>query len=229
MRISVDVKGIDAVKARIAGLGRQVEYAASRALNATGKKVADAMPAELEKDLDRPTPFTKRGVAVLRYANKTRLETVVGFRAAQAKYMLLNIAGGVRTPGAAGLKLPSTIKVNEFGNIPRGAIARLVAIARKEGKSRSTKVAGQRIRVSADVELFYGDPQDGKGRNLPRGIYKIVGRGVGAKIIPLIVFPVVPARYKPRFDFERKAAAVIAREWPREFDAALAEALRTAR
>ena len=29
---------------------------------ATGKKVADAMPDEIEKAIDKPTPFTKRGV-----------------------------------------------------------------------------------------------------------------------------------------------------------------------
>ena len=87
MKITVDLRSVQALKAQLAGLGKQIPYAASRALNATGQAVADAMPAEMEKALDRPTPFTKRGVRVLRYANKGRLETVVGFMDAQAKYM----------------------------------------------------------------------------------------------------------------------------------------------
>ena len=65
MKISVDINGIDVVKARLEGMGKQVSFAASKALNATGKKVADAMPAEIEKAIDKPTPFTKRGVRVL--------------------------------------------------------------------------------------------------------------------------------------------------------------------
>ena len=65
MKISVDIRGIDAVKAHVAGLGGQVAYAASRALNATATKVVEAMPAEIERAIDRPVPFTKRGVAIL--------------------------------------------------------------------------------------------------------------------------------------------------------------------
>lgn len=223
MRISVDVKGIEAVKAHLAGMGRQVSYAASQALNATGKAIAEAVPAELEKDLDRPTPFTKRGVRVLKYANKNRLETTVGFMTAQAKYMKWATDGGTRQPGAAGLKLPAAIQVNEFGNIPKGIIAKLVAVARKEGKLG--KVTARRVAISNKVELFYGDPKDQKGKVWPRGIYKIAN---GA-LIPLILFPVKAARYRVRFDFQKLAEGIVRREWSRQMDAALANAMRTAR
>lgn len=223
MKISVEIKGIEAVKAHLSGMGKQVAFAASKALNATAKKVADAMPNEIEKALDRPTPFTKRGVRVLRYANKANLEATVGFMAAQAKYMALQIEGGTRQPGKAGLKLPAAIKLNEFGNIPRGIIAQLVAVARKEQGLK--KATSRKVKVSAKLDLFYGDPEDMAGKKWPRGIYKIAN---GA-LIPLIIFPQVAAHYKKRFDFPAKARAIVEREWPRQFDAALAEALRTAR
>ncbi len=223
MKISVKMDGLDAVKARISGMGKQVGYAASKALNATAKKVADAMPDELERALDKPTPFTKRGVRVLRYASKAKLEASVGFMAAQAKYMQLQIEGGVRQPGKAGLKIPAAIKLNEYGNIPRGIIAQLVAVARKEQGMKKATI--RKIQVSARLELFYGDPKDQAGKTWPRGIYKIAN---GA-LIPLIIFPQVAARYKPRFDFHGKARAIVEREWQGQFDAALADALRTAR
>lgn len=223
MKISVDVKGLDAVKAHLAGMGRQVAFAASKALNATAKAVADAMPAELEKNLDRPTPFTKRGVRVLKYANKGKLEATVGFMTAQAKYMKWATAGGTRNPGAAGLKLPAAIQVNEFGNIPKGIIAKLVAVARKEGKLG--KVTARRVAVSNKVELFYGDPKDQTGKVWPRGIYKIAN---GA-LIPLILFPVKAARYRVRFDFPKLAEGIVRKEWSRNMETALADALRTAR
>lgn len=224
MKITVDVRGLDAAKAFIAGAGKQVAYAASRALNATAQRVVDAMPAEIEKAIDRPVPFTRRGVAILGpRARKDRLEVKVGFRRAQAKYMQLQIEGGTRNPGAAGLKLPGAVKLNEFGNIPRGVIAQLVAVARKERGLK--KATARRVRVSSKVELFYGDPTDNGGRAFPRGIYKVAN----GKLIPLIVFPVVAARYRARFDYPGKALAIVRREWDRQFAAALADAMRTAR
>lgn len=223
MKISVDIKGMEAIKAKLSGMGRQVSFAASQALNATGKTVSDAMPPEIEKAIDKPTPFTKKGVRVLKYANKADLNTTVGFMSAQAKYMRLQIEGGTRNPGAAGLRLPAAIKVNEFGNIPKGVIGQLIAVARKERGLK--KATAKRVRVSAKVELFYGDPTDQKGKVWPRGIYK----SANGQLIPLIIFPVKTATYRPRFDFQRIAAAIVAKEWPRQFDQALADALRTAR
>jgi len=223
VQISVDVSGFNVIKAMLDGMGKQIAFAASKALNATGKAVAEAMPEEIERALDRPVPFTKRGVRVLKYANKVKLETTVGFMAAQAKYMEYQVSGGTRNPGPAGLKLPSAIKLNEFGNIPKGIIKQLVAVARKE--SGLKKAASRRVKVSAKVDLFYGDPTDNKGKVLPRGIYKIAN---GA-LIPLVVFPQKLAQYRARFDFGGKAEAIVNREWPRQMDAALADALRTAR
>lgn len=223
MKISVKIDGLEAVKDRIIGMGKQVNFAASKALNATAKKVADAMPEELERSLDRPTPFTKRGVRVLRYASKAKLEATVGFMAAQAKYMELQIAGGTRQPGRAGLKIPAAVQLNQYGNIPRGIIAQLVAVARKEQGLK--KATSRKVKVSVKLELFYGDPPDVAGRKWPRGIYKIAN---GA-LIPLIIFPQVAANYRPRFDFQGKAKAIVEREWPAQFDNAMADAIRTAR
>ncbi len=223
MKIGVKIDGMDAIKAKLSGLGKQIPFAASKALNATAKKVSDAMPDELEKALDRPTPFTKRGVRILRYASKANLDVTVGFMAAQAKYMALQIEGGTRQPGKAGLKLPAAITLNEYGNIPRGIIAQLVAVARKEQGMK--KATSRKIKVSAKLELFYGDPKDQAGKHWPRGIYKIAN---GA-LIPLIIFPQVSAKYKPRFDFPGKARAIVQREWPKQFSSALADAIRTAK
>lgn len=228
--IKVDVTGFAALKARLAGMGRQIPYAASQALNATGRAVADAMPAEIEKAIDRPMPFTKSGVRLLKKADKSNLEATVGFMTAQAKYMKWATDGGTRQPGAGGLKLPTAIKVNEFGNIPKGVIAQLISVARKDqtkgGKDKKlSKATTTRIKVSARLELFYGDPADQAGKVWPRGIYKIAN---GA-LIPLIVFPNKAAHYKVRLDFPRIAERIVKREWSRQFDAALADAIRKAR
>ena len=221
--ITFTTKGFDATIKSLGNLQKQVEFAASKALNATGKAVADAMPAEIEKVIDRPTPFTKRGVRVLRYANKGKLETTVGFATAQARYMRWQIEGGTRNPGPAGLKIPAAINVDAFGNIPKGMIAKLIAVARKEGKL--AKATARRVKVSNKVELFYGDPKDQTGKPWPRGIYKVTN----GQLIPLVIFPVTAASYRPRLDFPRIAERIVNREWPRQFEIAMANALSTAR
>lgn len=230
--IRIEVKGLQATVARLNGMAKQVNYAASRAINATARKVADAMPAEIERGIDRPTPFTKRGVRVLRFANKTDLQATVGFMDAQAKYMRYQVEGGQRQPGPRGIKLPGNVTLNAFGNIPKGLIDKLKTAAKSGTLSttiaRRLQADGNRRKGAAPVQLFLGKPR-GKGwEKAPMGIWRRV-EGAPGKLIPVIVFEDTPAKYQPRFDFRRKAQGVVAREWQRAFDAELSKALATAR
>lgn len=221
--INVSISGDKEVMAYLSGLSKQIAYAASVALNQTGKRIVEAMPDEMDTDLDRPTPFTKNGVAILQHASKTQLEAVVGFRPIQANYMKWQVTGGEYQPGAKGLRIPAAIKLNEFGNVPKGVIAQLMAVARKEQGLK--KATSRRVKVSAKVDLFYGDPKDQSGKVWPRGIYK----AVNGALIPLIIFPVKVARYRARFDFTGKAHRIVDRVWQNEFNKAIDAALRTAR
>lgn len=227
MQIKVNIKGLDSLRSTIKNVEKQVRFAASKAINETAKRVAEAMPEELERAIDRPTPFTKRGVRVLKYANKGDITAKVGFMGIQAKYMQLQIEGGTRPADLRGVRLPSAIKVNEFGNIPKGVITQLIAVANKERKLG--KVKARRIAVSSKVELFYGDPVDHNGKRFPRGIYKRIKDGGRGRLIPIVVFPVTSLRYKKKFDFYAVAAKIINKNIQPEFDKALENALRTAR
>lgn len=227
IRLGVRLEGFEKTRAMLAGRQKQVAFAAAVALTRTAKDVQAEIPAALDRALDRPTQFTKQGTFVTR-ADRANLAAVVGFKDRQAGYLKFQIAGGVRSPGAGGLKLPTAIQLNEFGNIPRGVIAKLIAVARREGKL--AKRTSQRVRVSRNVELFYGDPTDSGGRRFPRGIYKDVDLGGGRRqLVPLIVFPNRPANYKKRFDFLALAERVVRTNWRRNFDQALTDAIRTAR
>lgn len=224
--IKLEIKGLDKTVANLAGMSKQLRYATAVALTKTARAVANEMPAVLDKYLDKPTPFTKRGLFVTA-ANKQNLTAVVGFRDRQASYLKWQIEGGSRPPARKALKLPSAIRLDQYGNIPKGVIAQLVAVARKEGQLK--KRASRRIAVSNKLDLFYGDPKDVGGHKFPPGIYKIVKQGVREQLVPLVVFPQRSARYKPRLPFRREAERVVEREWRRQFDAAFAEAVRTAR
>lgn len=201
---------------------KQVRYAGAVALTRTARDAAAALNDQMPKHLDNPTAFTKRAFTT-RKATKQDLRAVVLAMPAQAKYLRYQIAGGSRAPTKKAQRLPSQIKLNAFGNIPRGEIVRLIALA-KEGK-RLTKARGRKLGISNKLDLFYGDP--GHGR--PPGIYKRVVNGDQNILVPLIVFPAVPAKYKPRLPMREIVQRVVNQRFADHFRAAWAEAVRTAR
>jgi hypothetical protein len=62
VRFDVRVEGLDALRAHLTGYAKQVRFATAKALTDTAGELQKALPAELERDLDRPTDFTKRGI-----------------------------------------------------------------------------------------------------------------------------------------------------------------------
>jgi hypothetical protein len=228
--IKVEMKGLDKTIAHIAGMGKQVRFAAAAALTRTAKAVKDAMPAALDSDLDRPTPFTKRGMFI-KPARRDDLTAVVGFMDRQASYLKYQIAGGTRTPTARGIKLPGNIELNSFGNIPKGTIDKLKAAAKNGSLSSAISKrlgVGNRRKGAAPIQLFYGKPTGRGWEKAPMGIWRRMP-GTPGKLIPVIVFEDTPARYKPRFDFQRRAEEIVRREWDRQFARAFDEAMRSAR
>lgn len=221
---------MDKTLAFLAGMKKQVKFAASVALTRTAGKVRDAMPDVMDRELDRPTPFTKRGMFVQR-ATPATLTATVGFMDRQAGYLKYQIAGGTRTPTARGIKLPGNIVLNSFGNIPKGMIDKLKQSAQDGTLGRG--IAGRlglknRRKGAAPIELFFGKPTGRRWSKAPMGIWRRVPGSPG-KLIPVIVFEDAPAHYRPRFHFERAAEAVVRREWDKQFADAFAEAMRTAR
>lgn len=233
MQINVSTN-IDEVKRQLGAQAKQVNYAAAVALTRTAAKVRQALPAELERVLDRPTPFTKSGTFI-KAARKDNLVAEVAFKPVQAKYLRLQAEGGTYEPRAAGIRLPGNIELNPFGNIPRGLITKLKA-ASQNGKLSAAIVKRLGVTVTrrkgaAPIQLFYGIPQ-GKGwEGAPVGIWRrMPGTGGGpGKLIPVIVFGDKPAKYKKRLDLEAFALPIVDRTFGPEFQTALTQALATAR
>lgn len=234
MRINV-THNFDQIGRFINSLGKQARFATAVALTRTAQDVQRAVPAELDRDLDRPTDFTKRGTFVLA-ARKDRLESVVGFRQIQARYMQYQIEGGTYQPRAGGIKLPGNIQLNAFGNIPRGTIARLKAAA-KDGSlgaavTKRLNIQGNRRKGAAPIQLFYGQPTGRGWEKAPVGIWRRVppstpgGKG---KLIPVIVFENTPARYRRRFDFIGLAERIVATRFNAHFQNELRKAMASAR
>jgi hypothetical protein len=228
--IKVEIRGLDKTLANIAGMGKQVKFAAAVALTRTAGKVRDAMPAVMERELDRPTPFTKRGLFV-KAARRDDLTAVVGFMDRQAGYLKYQIAGGTRTPTSRGIKLPGNITLNSFGNIPKGLIDRLKQSAQDGslGRGVAKKLGvGKRSKGAPPIQLFYGKPVGRGWEKAPMGIWRREP-GTPGKLVPVIVFEDTPARYRPRLQFARAAMDVVRREWDAQFSAAFEQALRSSR
>lgn len=200
---------IDAFWRHLSDVGRkQVPFAAALAINDTAKDVKDAEETELDKKIDRPTPFTKRFI-YLRRASKTRLTAWVGIKDRQAGYLFRQIAGGTRFPNGSALLIPVGQRVNQYGNLPRSTVARLMK----------------------RPDVFVASSRDPRTKHLRPGIYQRPSkrlRRVNAAPKLLIAFE-DRAEYRPRIRFdhvaERRAGAVFERHFMRR----LAQAIRTAR
>lgn len=194
MQLSVR-SNIDEVLGFTRRLHPQFTFAVASALTAEVRAIQRLMPGELSSALDRPSTFTSRGTFT-QAARKGALSATVGFKDRQASYLHWQVEGGNRAPNKRALRLPSVVALNEYGNIPSGLIRQLIARA-QQGK-RATRTQARRFGVSQEVDLFYGEPGDGR----PAGIYKrVVISSTRHQLVPIIVFPKQSARYTKRFDF----------------------------
>jgi hypothetical protein len=140
----------------------QVPYASALTINTLATGVKDDTPRQMEKDLDRPTPYTKRGIFITR-ASKRKLSAVVGFKDRQAGYLRLQAKGGVRLPKGRAIPVPVKQRRNKYGNMPRGALRRAIAnndrvfSGRVRGVSGVWKRLGPKGRKSLNLLAVYAD------------------------------------------------------------------------
>lgn len=202
---------------------QQFAFASAVALTRTIQGARGLMPALLASSFDKPTAFTARGFFVQR-ASKASLSASLGVMDKQAQYLQYQIDGGARAPKNKALRLPSVVKLDDAGNLPVGVIKQLIARA-KAGK-RATKRQASRFGVSQQLDLFYGDPGDGR----PAGIYKRVQISETQRmLVPVIVMPQQSAHYERRFDFYEQVDRYVRAHLPAEHARAWGEALASAR
>lgn len=124
MKISVKSNTKQVLK-EIGRIGKsQIPFATAVALTKTAKSAQAALKKKVEEEIDNPTPFTKRGFRI-KGANKRTLTSEVFIADIQSEYMRFAIEGGTRKPKKRVVIQPGVIKLNRYGNIPKGAIQRL--------------------------------------------------------------------------------------------------------
>jgi hypothetical protein len=105
---------------------QQFPFALAKALTDTARDAQKEVTDQLPRIFEKPTPFTMRAIGYGR-ATKQTLTSTVFVKDIQAEYLKLQVSGGVRHPRGRALVLPVEQKVNTYGNIPRGAVRRLLA------------------------------------------------------------------------------------------------------
>lgn len=117
---------IDKVTRQLKGLAKnQIPFATSLALNQVAQDSQRRAQRRLRTDIDRPTPFTIRGIKAKR-SNKHNLYAEVFIQDIQAEYLKYAIKGGTRSPKKRAIVVPVDLKLNKYGNIPRRKIKTLL-------------------------------------------------------------------------------------------------------
>ncbi|RVD65258.1 hypothetical protein [Mesorhizobium sp. M7A.F.Ca.ET.027.03.2.1] len=216
----------------------QVPFATAKALTATANEVRADHRDLLPLLFDRPTPYTLNSLQVTP-ATKQHLNAIVGFRdspRSRQHYLMPQVEGGSRphkgfekwligngVMSSSEYAVPASgLRLNAYGNVSPGVITQILSQlaaspdAMQWETSRSRKRAG-----STRSRYFIPKP----GGALRRGIWRRSGKG---KIEPLFLF-VSSVGYSVKYNFFDLSQRIAERSFPRQFEAALAQAVRTAR
>lgn len=205
--LTLSVKSdIRALSKKLDALARkQLPFATAQAINATAEKVRDAERENMIKVLDNPTPFTLNSVAIKR-ATKSNPVAIVYVKPIAVQYLLPYEVGGKNKLNSRALIKPVAQKVNQYGNLPRSAMARL------KGKPN----------------VFIGKVQTKAG--VVDGVWqrtkKTRGKAAGLKL--MMKFEDAHD-VRQHLDYRGVGKRVVAAVFRRELDAAMAKAIAFAR
>nr|CUV28861.1 Hypothethical protein [Ralstonia solanacearum] len=203
---------------------KQVPFATAQAINAVAKQVQAAERVNMARVLDRPTPFTLNSISV-KLANKSSLTAMVYVKDIAAAYLLPYEAGGLNKLNSRTLLKPVEQKVNQYGNLPRTTVKRLLArpnvfVGRVRFKKSGQVIDGIWERPA------YGDRKQGGRGTKGNTQHKIGGVRTGLKL--LIKFEDAHAAM-PILGYQSLARKVVGAAFRRELDAAMKRAMATAR
>jgi len=105
---------------------KQLPFAQAQALTALAKQVVVAEQKNEEQVLDRPRPFTKGGIGVIR-ARKDRQRAVVFMKDITARYLEPYQFGGTNILNSKALLKPiaAVSDLDQFGNLPRNFLNKM--------------------------------------------------------------------------------------------------------
>ena len=225
-------------------MNRQIPYAASKALNATGNVLLAVNKREMKRNFDNPVPYTINAFYMkpARY-NNLRMSVRRKDKPAGKHYLDIQHKGGVRPKkgvetlfkyslpykGIVGSVLPTKHSMTRAGGI---SMARVNEVIGQIGgttpqssytKSKSRAAADRLAARKRPVQYFIGYKEDGK--NKTDGIYRKEGKRVKKMFHILSYSP----RYRSRFPFYQPLMNKSKFYFPRKMRIEMRNAMRTAR
>jgi hypothetical protein len=247
MEISIQVKGLDAVRQQLGNQAKQASYAASRALNST----AFAINARLKTDMagtfaGGATAYTLRAFRV-EQARKDNLTAAVALRTdtagaslPYAKALAHLFTGGQRKfkklegwlssrrlmPSGMTVAPGNGMPLDRFGNMRQTALTEMLGVIGNQRTNLRVYRKTGAGKAQKAVGYFVALPGDRSGRH--PGIYKRIETGTSSAISAMVLY-VRPVSYRRFLDLDRIGRDVVAKTFEPAFDAELAKALASAR
>ena len=244
--VSSDIE--EKVNALAWGYRDQVPFALALGITRTAQDVRDGERAEMGSVFDKPTPYTMNSL-YLKKATKSQLEAIVWLKDAYdkgtpaAKYLEPEISGGARSMkrielwlqrkgfmGSGEYLVPGpAAPLDSYGNVSRGYIVKVLSALQafpEAGYSMNRNkgpAAAAKAKASRMAQFFVA--RDG---HLARGIWQRFGFAFGSAVKPAFFF-VPSVKYSKRFDFVRVAEAIVGARLGENVEAAIRQAIATAR
>ncbi len=216
--VRADVKRVQKTLSALAY--QQLPFATAEALTALAKLVQKEETKALSSTLDNPTPFTLKSIGV-KAARKSTMQALVFVKDIAASYLEPYEFGGVHKLNSRALLNPKDIGTNQYGNIPKSALARL--------KGRSDVFIGTvKTKAGETINGVWQRPtvrvnQKIKGRSsVPRG-----ANSTGRLKLLIRFGDALPV--KKQLHYRDRARRTISANFNREFGKASAKALASAK
>jgi hypothetical protein len=214
---------------------KQLPFARAQAVNAVAERVRKAEQDNLRTTFNQPSPFTVNAVG-LRKATKANPVATVYVKPIAAKYLMPYETGGVHRINSRALLNPKAVKLNRYGQLPKGTIARLkatpdvfIGAVRTKGGGTVNGIWQRPFLRGRDAALGAG--MSVRRRNkLLRGAHPDLPKNANTtgRLKLLIRFgDALPV--KKQLNWGRFAQKIVREHFSQELSAALANAIATAK
>jgi hypothetical protein len=208
---------------------KQLPFAIAQGINRTAARIAEAEAENIKQTFPRATPFTQKSVAIKR-ARKGMPIAVISLRDIAASYLQPYETGGVHKLSSRALLNPKNIRLNQYGQLPRGALAALKgrpdifigAVTTSSGETING--VWQRPTDTKKVGLI-----DRKGKRV-RKLHKLDANANGGRgHLKLLIRFGDALPVTKQLNWGKQARQIVDRFIDQDMSAALATALATAR
>ncbi|HDR9834507.1 TPA: hypothetical protein QDC51_001266 [Burkholderia multivorans] len=208
---------------------KQLPFAIAQGINRTAQRVAEAEVKNLGDTLDNPSPFTRRSVGIKR-ARKSDPTAVVFMKDIAASYLQPYEVGGVHKLNSRALLNPKNIRLNQYGQLPRGTLAMLKGRpdifigAVKTASGETINGVWQRPTNTARVSLL-----NARGKRLGKLNKLDASKNNGRGQLKLLIRFGDALPVKKRLNWGARARQIVDRWIDRDMQDALAAAMKTSR